>query len=121
MPDEPSPQLIDQLARLQLAAPRQVRAMRRGAKRLARGTPLVDLVWVDALVQTRLLTPYQGAEINAGRGDGLVVGKHLLQRLTARLGYANSFLAIDRESNTTVQLVVTRCDEKLPREENYCT
>jgi serine/threonine protein kinase len=117
MPDEPSPQLLDLLARLKLVAPRQVRAMRRRAKRLARGTPLVDLVWVDALVQSRLLTPYQGAEINAGHGDGLVVGKYLLQRLTARLGYADSFVALDRESNTTVQLVVARCDSKLANDD----
>jgi eukaryotic-like serine/threonine-protein kinase len=120
MPDEPSPQLLDLLARLQLAAPRQVRAVRRRAKRLARGAPLVDLVWVDALVQSRLLTPYQGAEINAGRGDELFVGHYLLQRLTARLGYAEAFVAFDRESKSVVQLVVASRNGKPAGEERKC-
>ena len=50
------------------------------ARRLARGVPLVESVWVDALAQSRLLTPWQAAEINAGHGDGLRVGPYVLRQ-----------------------------------------
>ncbi|MCC7087389.1 MAG: protein kinase [Pirellulales bacterium] len=110
MLDDPSPQLLDLLSRLQLATPRQVRACHRRARRLARGVPLIDLVWIDALVQKGLLTPYQAHEIHFGRGEGLLVGPYLLKRLTARWGYADSFMALDRQSARRVQLTVARAD-----------
>ena len=80
MHDEPPPNLVDLLARLRLAKPEQLRAVRPFARALARGLPLFESVWVDALVQSRLLTPYQGSEINAGRGEQLLVGPYVRAR-----------------------------------------
>ena len=71
MRETPPQNLIDQLQRLELASGQQVRGMYGRVRRLARDLPLFESVWVDALAQARILTPYQAAELNAGRGDRL--------------------------------------------------
>jgi hypothetical protein len=98
MPDTPSPELGELLNRLYLATPKQLRAVARRARRLAGEVPLLDSVWIDALAQARLLTPYQAAEINAGRGEQLLVGPYVTGRLIQRLGYADCFLAREAAS-----------------------
>ena len=74
MREEPSPPLVEMLARLELAGAGEFRLARRRARQLARDLPLFDSVWVDALVYQRTLTPYQATELNAGRGDALALG-----------------------------------------------
>jgi eukaryotic-like serine/threonine-protein kinase len=116
MADEPPIALVDLLAKLHVATPEQVREVQGRARRLARDLPLFDSVWIDALAQVRLLTPFQAGEINAGRGEQLLVGPYVLRRRMQRTGYADSFLAaaIDGEVKTKkkskpiVQLVVAR-------------
>jgi len=98
MPDIPSFELSELLNRLHLATPKQLRAVARRARRLAGELPLFDSVWIDALAQARLLTPYQAAEINAGRGDQLLVGPYVIRRRIQRLGYADCFLATEAVS-----------------------
>jgi len=73
-----SQELIDLLTRLELATAADLRRAARRARRLAGDLTHFDSVWVDALVQAEKLTPYQAAEINAGRGPGLRVGHHAL-------------------------------------------
>ncbi|HZZ28104.1 MAG TPA: hypothetical protein VFE46_08885 [Pirellulales bacterium] len=116
MREKPSAALTDLLARLHLATPEQVQAMHGRARHLARDLPLFDSVWIDALAQARLLTPYQSAEINAGRGEQLLVGPYVLQRRIQRLDGAECFLAASttgdesakKNSRPHVQLFVIR-------------
>ena len=109
MHDEAPAALTDLVARLRLAKPEQVRAVRPLARGLARGLPLFESVWVDALVQARLLTPYQATEINAGRGEQLQVGPYVIQcAYGERLGYAESFVAMHVDSKRSVHLLVKR-------------
>ena len=79
MREEPSLPLLAMLGRLGLSA-NEVRAVRGRARRLARGVPLFDTVWVNALAQARVLTAFQAAEINAGRSARLLVGPYVLVR-----------------------------------------
>ena len=62
------------------------------------------------------MTPFQAGEINAGRGEQLLVGPYVLRRRMQRAGYAESFLAAKiggeeetkKKPQTVVQLVVVR-------------
>ena len=73
MSAEPSIELIELLAHLQLATRDEILAVGRRAKRLVRGLPIFDSVWIDAMLQEETLTPFQAAEIKAGRGEQLQV------------------------------------------------
>ena len=83
MREEPSEELIELLGRLRLATGADLRAMHTRVRGLARELPLFESVWIDALSQARVLTPFQAAEIHAGRGDSLQLGPYVLRR---RLG-----------------------------------
>ncbi len=109
---DPSPELIALLARLRLARPDEVRRVRGRVVRLAHDLPRFESVWVDALLQRRILTPYQAAEINGGRGEALAVGPYVLCRHAGSSGYAERFLARHRESRVPVCLTVAPLLEK---------
>jgi eukaryotic-like serine/threonine-protein kinase len=118
MRDEPPPELAELLARLHLATAEQMAAAGRFARRMAGDLPLFDSLWIDALLQSRLLTPYQAAEMNAGRGQPLLIGPYVIRHALGNLGYAQSFTGweIDHpeteptpKSRRKVQLVVKRC------------
>ena len=102
----PPQSLVDLLERLQLASPAQVRAVHRHAARLAKDLTLFESVWVDALVQARLLTPFQAGRINAGQGESLRVGPYLLQSRLNTSGFAQGYLARKINTRTTTRLIV---------------
>jgi eukaryotic-like serine/threonine-protein kinase len=89
----PPEDLVSLLGSLGLASPDEVAAVEGRARRLARGLPLFTSVWVDALADAGLLTPFQAVEINAGRGAKLRAGPYALLRKTTSLGYADVYLA----------------------------
>ncbi len=93
MRELPSKQLLELLARLGLLTPAQVRSVARRVRKLAGDLPRFDLVWVDALAQSRLLTAYQAREINAGRGGQLAVGPYVVRDRLPSIGYAEIYLA----------------------------
>jgi serine/threonine-protein kinase len=103
--------LVALVETLGLATADQVQAMGRRVRRLARELPLFESVWVDALAQARTLTPFQAAEINAGRGPSLRVGPYVLCRRLPSPGYADCFLARDVTSRQTARLAVARVPE----------
>jgi serine/threonine protein kinase len=70
--------------------------------------PRFESVWVDALVQARILTPFQAAEINAGRGHALGIGPYVLYRRLGSLGYADLYSARHRETEREVRLAVVK-------------
>src|SRR5438128_2366725 len=106
MPDEPPAELVDLLSRLHLGTAEEVQSACGVARRLAGDLPLLDCVWIDALVQQRLLTHYQASEIRAGRGERLLVGPYLIQKLLQRLEFADCFAAVEVESKRVINLLV---------------
>ncbi|HEX4143033.1 MAG TPA: protein kinase [Pirellulales bacterium] len=104
MNDRPSESLIELLARLRLATAGQVQSQAAQVRRLAGDLPPLDLIWVDTLVQARLLTPFQAAQINAGRGDQLAVGPYVLVRPLGGLGFADCFEGRHLESQATARV-----------------
>ena len=90
MRPEPPAQLVDLLARLELATPEQLRRAAPRVHRLARDLPLFESVWIDALAQARVLTPFQAAELNAGRGDALRIGTLVYGASEPRTGAVES-------------------------------
>lgn len=96
-----------------MASDQQVRGMYGRVRRLARDLPLFESVWIDALAQARILTPFQAAQLNAGRGETLRVGPYVLCQSLAAAGYAASYLAREIKSRQMVRLSVA----EVPAEE----
>ncbi len=101
---EPPPPLIALLGRLGLAGPGEVRKAEKYVRRLARDLPQFESVWIDALAQARLLTPFQAAQLNAGRGELLRVGPYLLCQPLADCPWIGSFRARHVDSGDIVPI-----------------
>ncbi len=104
MRGEPSAKLVSLLARLQLANAADLARVAPRVRRLSGDLPDFESVWVDALAQARVLTPFQAAEINAGRGDGLLRGRYVLLRPVSGPHYAACFAARQIEDGRRVRL-----------------
>ncbi|MCA9074919.1 MAG: protein kinase [Planctomycetaceae bacterium] len=76
--EPPSRQLLDVLSRYDLATPADVRRCRPQVKRLARDLPTFDSVWIDALTQARVLTPFQAKLLESDHPQQLQVGPCVL-------------------------------------------
>lgn len=101
-----SPALVELLAQLQLAAPGQVQSVAPLVARLGRDLPQFDCVWVDALAQARVLTPFQAARINAGRGAELHVGPYVLRAELPGPAYCRCYAATSLETCAPARLLV---------------
>ena len=106
MSEQPPVELVATLERLGLATAAQVARMGRRVGRLARDLPRFESVWVDALSQARILTPYQAAELNAGRGESLRIGPYVVCERLAHPLYAASYRARNVDSQATVRLAI---------------
>ena len=106
MPEQPPAELVAMLERLGLADAAQVERMGRRVRRLARDLPRFESVWVDALCQARILTPFQAAEINDGRGPLLRVGSFVLDQRLAHPYYATCYRARNVQSRAAVRLAM---------------
>lgn len=91
MRDGPTKELLELLKRLNLAETDDVRAVAKRARKMVRGIPAFDSVWVDALLQAGMVTAYQARHINDGRGDELLVEDVVIVRPLASHGYAQLF------------------------------
>jgi serine/threonine protein kinase len=112
----PPAKLLELLQSLGLASEMQVRALAGRVRRMARDLPLFDSLWVDALLQARLITPFQAAEINAGRGESLCVGPYVLaQRLDWPL-FAAGYRARHVEGGEDVVLAIVEVPAARQRE-----
>lgn len=112
MPHEPPENLIELLASLGLATRQQVEGVAGRVRRLAGELPLFESVWVDALSQAKVLTPFQAAQINAGRGSRLAIGPYLLARGLASNGLGEWLVA--RQGNRCVRLLRAPCGDESP-------
>jgi len=106
MREEPPQDLLKLLERLELASAGQVRAMARRVRRLAGDLPPLESVWVDALAQARILTPFQAAQVNAGRGAALRIGPYLLCWPIASPTYVEYYVAREPPAGETVRLAL---------------
>ena len=76
--EPPSRQLLDLLSQFGLASARDLRRCRPLVRRLARDLPTFDSVWIDALTQTRTLTPFQARLLESDNPQRLQVGPCIL-------------------------------------------
>ena len=114
--DRPTEALVELLDRLRLATPGQVLSQAGHVRRLAGDLPTLDALWIDALREARLITPYQALEINAGRGEHLAVGPYVLERPLGSHGFADSFAGRHVESQAAARVYVlarTHRDKKI--------
>lgn len=107
--EQPPEKLVSLLERLQLANRAQLLSVGRHVNRLANDLPRFESVWIDALAQARYITPYQAAELNAGRGMELAVGPFLLEQPLETSGWSQAFRAKDPQSQQLVRLTRARC------------
>ena len=73
--------LRDVLVRLNLCSDRDFRRCRPIVRKLARGIPAFDFVWIDALVQLGSLTAYQAKVLQSAPPDQLCIGRWVLLEL----------------------------------------
>lgn len=112
--DPPSTQLIERLHDLRLCRPGDLRRCRPLVRRLARDLPTFDSVWIDALVQTRRLTPFQARILDSPEPDRLAVGPFVLLRQLGNDGRISRFLAREKEGRSVYLLSQVRSHREQP-------
>src|ERR1700733_9864172 len=85
--------LRDSLVRLNLCSERDFRRCRRRVRKLARGIPAFDFVWIDALLHAGSLTPYQAKVLESSPPEQLCIGPCVLLDCFGRGEFAESYLA----------------------------
>ena len=91
--EPPSEELVRQLTELQLCHPRDLRRARGRVRRLSFDLPAFDSVWIDSLVQLRLLTPYQAKQLELGKAAQLRIGSFVAIDELARSHRGTTLLA----------------------------
>lgn len=112
--DPPSPQLIERLRDLRLCRPSDMRRCRPIVRRLARDLPTFDSVWIDALVQTRRLTPFQARILDSADPDRIEVGPFVLLHRLGDDGRLARYLARQKDGRIRVLLSRVRCCHEHP-------
>jgi hypothetical protein len=109
---EPAPTpLSGLLQRLGLATPAELQVLAPTVSRLAGDLPQFQSVWIDALRGACRLTHYQAAEILAGRGESLRIGRYVLYHIVQECGYSTIYKARHDESHVTVRLTVASAEK----------
>ena len=107
MLEPPSSTLLKTLSTLRLCSPRDLRRCRGYVRRLTRDLPAFDSIWIDALVQSRRLTAFQGQCLEASHGERLQVGPCLLLERLGGTATAETFLARRRDAEDVCVLKLT--------------
>lgn len=105
--EPPSSSLLKTLSSLKLCAPRDLRRCRGYVRRLTRDLPAFDSIWIDALVQSRRLTAFQGQILELSQGERLQVGPCLLLERLGGTVTAETFLARRRDAEDVCVLKLT--------------
>lgn len=92
----PSPRLKELLKQLNLCTAADFRACQSRVKRLVRDLPAFDSVWIDALVQLRRLTPFQGEVLLSSEPERLNAGPCVLIDKLGNHSSGQTFLACQR-------------------------
>jgi len=106
--EPPSQELIHRLTSLKLCTAADLRRCRRRVRKLARGIPAFDSVWIDALVQAQKISPFQARALEAGRPEQLIVGPYLLLSELGHSHKSQTFIARTSENTERCALKVTR-------------
>lgn len=96
----PSENLMQRLTALGLATERDLAACEPTVKRLCQNLPEFDSVWIDALVQRRVLTPWQADKLGSLQSETLRVGEYCK---TQQIGQT-TFHAVSVEASREVVL-----------------
>lgn len=107
MLEPPSSSLLKTLSSLKLCTPRDLRRCRGYVRRLTRDLPAFDSIWIDALVQSRRLTAFQGQSLEMSQGERLQVGPCLLLERLGGTATAETFLARRRDAEDVCVLKLT--------------
>lgn len=107
MLEPPSASLLKTLSTLRLCSPRDLRRCRGYVRRLTHELPTFDSIWIDALVQSRRLTAFQGQCLEASHGERLQVGPCLLLERLGGTATAETFLARRRDAEDVCVLKLT--------------
>src|SRR5215213_11117551 len=108
MPYCPPAELVDLLERLGLATSGQIASVAPAVRRLAGELPQFELVWIDALAQRRLLTPYQATQLITGHGESLQIGPYIVRAKLSSPAWAEAFHAVHRETGEGAELLLVR-------------
>ncbi len=106
--DPPSKELLQRLTKLKLCTAADLRSCRRRVRKLARGIPAFDSVWIDALVQAQKITPFQARTLESGHPERLAVGPYLLISELGHSHKSHTYIAKTAESNELCALKITR-------------
>ncbi|MFO1045316.1 MAG: serine/threonine-protein kinase [Planctomycetaceae bacterium] len=119
---EPPDDLVRRLTQLKLCRPADFRRARAAVRRLSRDLPAFDSVWIDALAQLRILTPFQARELESGQPDSLLIGPHVVVDELGEGPHGRTLLA--RNSGRRELIVLKRLDlpiEAIPDSRNRLT
>lgn len=106
---EPPSELLQQRLRdWQLCRPHDLRRARARVRQLASDLPAFDSVWIDALVQNGVLTPYQARVLETAEPEQLRVGDFILLDELGRSSRSRTWLArrIGRPERCVVKQIV---------------
>lgn len=112
--DPPSPQLVARLTDSGLCRPRDLRRCRARVRRLARDVPAFESVWLDALVQSRVLTAFQSDILSSDAPERLTVGPFLLVDCAGDDGRFVHYHARRRDSTAAFQLSRPHVEPEIP-------
>ncbi len=118
MLEPPSSSLLKTLSALNLCSPRDLRRCRAYVRRLTRDLPAFDSIWIDALVQSRRLTAFQGQSLENSQGERLQVGPCLLLERLGGTATAETFLARRRDAEDVCVLKLTSAAPEQLRPQN---
>src|SRR4051812_47369938 len=108
MPHSPPAEFVELLERLGLATSGQIASVAPVVRRLAGELPPFESVWIDALAQRRLLTPYQASQLITGHGEALQIGPYIVRSKLSSPAWAEAFHAVHRETGESAELLVVR-------------
>lgn len=116
MLEPPSPELLHRLTKLKLCTTADVRRCRRRVRKLARGIPAFDSVWIDALVQAQKITPFQARVLESGHPEHLAVGPYLLISELGHSPQSQTYIARVPESTEQCALKITTPQSEQPQQ-----
>ncbi len=108
MLDPPSNELLQRLTKLKLCSASDLKRCRHRVKKLARGIPAFDSVWIDALVQKQKITPFQARALESGNSERLAVGPYLLTSEISQSHKSNTYIAKAPEGIDRCAIKITR-------------
>lgn len=107
--EPPSQSLINTLRSLNLANEAQLRACQKHLKNLVRDLPAFDSVWIDALVQSEALTPFQGKLLTQSP-ESLKLGSYVLVDRLPHDGWPVRYQAVPLKGGRAVAIAVLPID-----------